>query len=276
MFITAQQIFAAMSAIVEAPGYPLLQSYKDDFYKHDLESLKCNWSAKARAIWVVTPNGTHLNFIGHHKRQVDQVDASVHSGYANVDIFCLTPTGIKRVTAAQAIEEAKQLDFHIKNGAEVTDSLGNTIAYMRISQTGNSCRRLTTVHYEPGLAFTGSPSQLAALGSIAMQASIEEVQTLFVAVERITVGDALWTETGLVKVQCKPDDQTKSVIFSPAEFENEAKGFYTQRRNCWCTLPNATPFESHNARTSSPIGSKVISLKDARFLVAQNELCPAQ
>ena len=96
------------------------------------------------------------------------------------------------------------------------------------------------------------------------------------AVERITVGDALWTEAGLVKVQCKPDDQTKSVIFSSAEFENEAKGFYNQRRNCWCTLPNATPFESHNARISSPIGSKVISLKDARFLVAQNELCPAQ
>ena len=276
MFITAQQIFAAMSAIVEAQGYPLLQSYKDDFYKRDLESLKCNWSAQARAIWVVTPNGTHLNFIGHHMRQVDEVSASVHSGYANVDIFSLTPSGIKRITAAQAIDEAKKLDFKIKHGEEITDSLGNTIAYMRISQTGNSCRRRTTVHYEPGLAFAGSPSQLVALGNIAIQASIEEVQTLFVAVERITVGDALWTEAGLVKVQCKPDDQTKSVIFSSAEFENEAKGFYNQRRNCWCTLPNATPFESHNARISSPIGSKVISLKDARFLVAQNELCPTQ
>lgn len=276
MFITAQQIFAAMSAIVEAPGYPLLQSYKSDFYKLDLESLKRNWSAQARAIWVVTPNGTHLTFIGHHPRQVEDVDASVHCGYSNIDVFSLSPSGIKRITAAQAIDEAKKLDFKLKNGAEVTDALGNTVAYMRITQTGNSCRRRTTVHYEPGLAFTGSPSQLVALGNIAIQASIAEVQTLFVAVERITVGDAIWTETGLVKVQCKPDDQTKSVIFSPAEFENEAKGFYNQRRNCWCTLPNATPYESHNARISSPIGSEVISLKDARFMVAQKELCPAQ
>ena len=108
MFITAQQIFAAMAAIVEAPGYPLLQSYKDDFYKRDLESLKCNWSAKARAIWVITPNGTHLNFIGHHLRQAEEVTASVHCGYANIDIFSLAPTGIKRITAAQAVEEAKK------------------------------------------------------------------------------------------------------------------------------------------------------------------------
>ena len=276
MFITAQQIFAAMSAIVEAPGYPLLQSYKDDFYKHDLESLQSNWSAQARAIWVVTPNGTHLNFIGHHQRQVEEVSASVHCGYANIEIFSLSLSCIKRITAAEAIAEAKKLDFLTHNGAHVTDALGNTIAQMRITPTGNSCRRQTTVHYDPGLAFTGSPSQLVALRNIAIQASIVEVQTLFVAVERITIGDALWTETGLVQVQCQPDDQTKSVIFSSAEFENGAKGFYNQRRNCWSTLPNATQFDSHNARISSPIGSKVISLKDARFLVAQSQLCPAQ
>lgn len=276
MYLTAQQIHAAMAGIVEAPGYPLLQHYKDDFYKHDLQNLVNCWSVNARAIWVVTPNGTHLNFVGHHPRQIDEVDATLHTGYANFEIYLLQAKGITRITSERALAEAKKLDFHLKPGGHVTDALGNTVAYMSITPTGSICRRTTNVHFEPGIAFTGSPTQLVALRNIAIQASISEVQTLFMAVERITVGDALWTKTGLVKVQCEPDDQTKSVIFSSAEFENEAKGFYSQRKKSWSTLHNASLYEAQNARVPSPIGSRVISLKEARFIVAQSQLCTTQ
>ena len=272
MLNTPEQIFSAMAEIVEAPGYPLLQHYKQDFYTHDKQLLQ-SWHSDAKAIWVVTPNGTHLQFIGNHERQVEKVNAIVDTLYQHVDIFFLKPTGITRITKMQAVEEAKKLKFNVSPGGHVTNSHGALVATMSIHQIGDLRRRNTNVHYEPGIAFTGSSSQLAALRDIAIEASICEVQTLFMAVERITVGDSLWTKKGLVKVQCNPDDQFKSVVFSKAELMNGAKGFYSKQQR-WTTLQNAAQFESQNARIQLPIGSQIITLKEARFIVAQEESCP--
>ena len=114
MTTAAKTIFESMKRIVEAPGYPLLQSYKDDFYKHDLSLLLQRWSSKSRAIWVVTPNGTHLNFIGHHAKQIESVEASLTTGYANIEIYLLSGKGVTAISRERALAEARHLDFFVK------------------------------------------------------------------------------------------------------------------------------------------------------------------
>lgn len=270
MFITANQIHAAMAAIVEAPGYPLLQAYKQDFYEYDLETLQQGWNVQSRAIWVVTPNGTHLNFVGQHERQVEEVSASVSCGYSQLDIFLLQPKGIKRITRSQAIDEAKRLEYKVKAGGHITDALGNTIAYMSVHRMSDPRFQCTQVHFEPGLAYTASPSQLAALRSIALHESIAMVQTLFVRVQRVTVGDALLTATGLVQVPRQDDDFNKSVIFCEQQFNEDGKGFHDKRRG-WTTLALATVLDTPSARIALPQGQSMLTLREARLRVALHQ-----
>ncbi len=273
MYKTADDIFRAMCAIVEAPGYPLLKHYKDDLYTIDRELLASNWCEASRAIWVVTPNGTHLSFVGHHARQIDDVKAMIYCGYSQIEIYRLHARGIQRITAEQALEDAKKLDFQLKVN-EVTDALGNTIAHMSSSQIGFMHNTKKRVHFEPGIAFTGSHSQLLALRIIANQASIVEARSLFVAVDFITVGDAILTKTGLFSVPCNQGDKTKCVIYNPKEFENDAQGFLSF--NGWSTLSNATHMDEHNARMIHTYGSTVVSLYEARLILAQHQLASSQ
>lgn len=258
MHTTAAQIFDAMRQIVEAPGYPLLTSYKDDFYKHDHRCLLEGWGAKSRAIWVVTPNGTHFTFIGQHVRQLESVDAFVHCGYSQIEIYLLRPSGIKRITRSEALTEAKIFDFTL-NKNEVIDAHGGSIAKMSIHTIGPLSRR-TNVHFDPGIAYTGSLSQLVALRNIAIEGSIHELQTLFTAVERITVGDSLLTDKGLIAVATQPSDQLRYVIHSP-------KGFFSKKRG-WSCLSNADQFSDRHNTGINIADASVVTLREARFIVA--------
>ena len=40
----SDSLFNAMRAVVEAPGYPLLRNYQQDFYKYDREILRSTWT----------------------------------------------------------------------------------------------------------------------------------------------------------------------------------------------------------------------------------------
>lgn len=274
MYITANQMHAAMAAIVEQPGYPLLQAYKNDFYVYDLESLQHGWNVQARAIWVVTPNGTHLNFVGQHERQIEDVKASVSSGYSQLDIFLLQPTGIKPITRTRAIDEAKRLDFKVKAGGHITDALGNTVAYMSIERISNPRYACTQVHFEPGIAYTASPSQVSALRSIALNESISLVHSLFVRVQRVTVGDSLLTATGLVQVPRQEDDLSKSVIFCEKHFEENGRGFHSKCGG-WTTLDHASTVDTSSARIALPQGQTVLTLREARLRVALHQCVAA-
>ena len=139
MTTTAKTIFESMKRIVEAPGYPLLRSYKDDFYKHDLSLLLQRWSSKARAIWVVTPNGTHLNFIGHHAKQIESVEASLSTGYANFEIYLLCEKGVTAISRERALAEARHLDFFVK-GKSLLNEAGEKLATFEIEPCGQAYR----------------------------------------------------------------------------------------------------------------------------------------
>lgn len=270
MYSTANQIFSAMASIVEAPDYPLLKCYRNDFYEHDLAALQRNWSDQARAIWVVTPNGTHLNFIGRHERQIEEVQASVSCGYSQIDIFLLQPCGIKKITKNQAIDEARRLDYQTKADGRITDAADNLVAYMAIQRISNSRFPCTQVHFRPGSSYTASTSQLAALRDIAIQESIKITGTLFVSVQRVTVGDALLTATGLVQVPRQDDDFNKSVIFCEQQFKEDGQGFHNKRRG-WTTLALATVLDTPSARIALPQGQSMLTLREARLQVALHE-----
>lgn len=61
--------FDQMKRIIELPTSPL-QSYKQDFYKADLEILTATAAPGVVYAWVVRENGTHLIVITHHARPV--------------------------------------------------------------------------------------------------------------------------------------------------------------------------------------------------------------
>ena len=192
MTTTAKTIFESMKRIVEAPGYPLLQSYKDDFYKHDLSLLLQRWSSKSRAIWVVTPNGTHLNFIGHHAKQIESVEASLSTGYANFEIYLLSEKGVTAISRERALTEARHLDFLVK-GQSLLDKAGEKLATFEIEPFGPKHRNRTCVHFTsvPGINKNGLlPS---ALMEIAIQETIVACSSLFSGAELVTLdGEAIF------------------------------------------------------------------------------------
>jgi hypothetical protein len=53
-------VFNNMRAVIEAPGFPLLVAYKNDFYKHDRHELRRTFSEEITYLWIVRDSGTHL------------------------------------------------------------------------------------------------------------------------------------------------------------------------------------------------------------------------
>lgn len=274
MYKTASQIYEAIRAIVESDGYELLKNYKEDFYTHDRVGLDTYWSESSRAIWVVTPNGTHLNFVGHHKKQIDAVQASVSTGYSSTEVYLLNPEkGVVRITDKQATEEAKRLDYHL-SGNMILGKDGGVLAYMSMDES-RAIRNTARVHFEPAESYTGSKGQLSALNSIALYETIDRFQTLFVRVERITVGDALLLPKGLVYVPNENDDFKRSVIFNRAEFEPSGKGFRGVRGN-WTSLSKACLLDRAGAMAVTlGAGQEMIPVREARFRLALREHCQA-
>lgn len=199
MYDTQEKIFCAMQAIVEAPGYQLLQHYKDDFYKLDKEKLERGWTAKSRAIWVVTPNGTHLTWIGQHRNQAQWVQATVNCGYKNIDIFLLSAKGIKRLNTQQAIDCAKETEVCIEGGS-IRDKSGRLIATMHVNLSGAQ-NTTATVHFD---AAQGSDIHSKALQLLLRVIALEEAVvthgSLFTKVSLITVDRHVITDVGLVEI----------------------------------------------------------------------------
>lgn len=192
MTTAAQTIFESMKRIVEAPGYPLLQSYKDDFYKHDLAQLLRGWSSKSRAIWVVTPNGTYLNFVGHHAKQIESVEASLSTGYANFEIYLLSEKGVTAISRERALDEARRLDFLVK-GHSLLNQAGEKLATFEIEPCGQAYRNRTCVHFTSGPAIRKDAFVLSALIEIAIQETILACSSLFSGVALVTLdGDVVF------------------------------------------------------------------------------------
>ena len=190
--LTASQLIEAMKRVVEAPGYPYLKSYKDDFYKHDCIAIQETYGHGVRYLWVVNPYGTHLTRIGVHPRQNEWAVATMESGLRAYDIgvalYLISESGVRQITEQQARCELARWDYACSN-ANVRDSKGQLLAvwdvepFRKPSDGDQYCK---VAFQSPRLQFM-SHSDLLALRDIAVCEGIKAWQSFFVRLDTITV-----------------------------------------------------------------------------------------
>lgn len=91
--------FAAMKAVIEAPGYPLLTAYKQDFYEIDRDFLTQHDVPGASYLWVVREYGTYLVPLGIHPKLHDDALCYIDPFNGVRDVFHVangTTTALQR------------------------------------------------------------------------------------------------------------------------------------------------------------------------------------
>jgi hypothetical protein len=210
----AENVFAKMVAIVEQPGYPLLNAYKNDLYTFDKAMIMLEAAPGARFLWTVRENGTHLYRIGVHGKSNEGAEAAIHAGKTSTKLGCelylIEGDGLKKVNEVQAIAAMRRMDFTI-SGSNVRDAKGQILASIDIDafRKPGDGNNYTTVEFQ--LNSNRSVSELkyavvSALRTIAIDESVSRCQSLFVRVERITLdGQDISDAMDLVaeRVQCE-------------------------------------------------------------------------
>lgn len=184
-FKTADEVFAAMCQIVEAPGYPLLQHYKDDLYLYDKQFLQSEWHEFAHAIWVVRKCGTHLNFVGCHERSVEHVKAALSVCDATSQIFSITSNGIKPVTSATALAIARKVIYRMDKGLVL--HLDKPIASYDLRLRRSKADLVADVHFQSDKLFSNINAHRIMLETLAGFEAVAKSQTLFVKLGDITL-----------------------------------------------------------------------------------------
>jgi hypothetical protein len=126
----ATRLIAAMSAIVEAPDYPLLKSYKSDFYKRDTEIMK-NFCSGDRHLWVVRESGTHLSRLGVHRKESEWAEATINTSHdtsAGREIYLVTAKGLALITHSKAMDEIRKYDYEVTRNAVFKKSDNSLVA----------------------------------------------------------------------------------------------------------------------------------------------------
>ena len=62
--LQATAMFDAMQRVLEDRDTPIVQSYQDDFYKHDRNAVAQSFAPGAEYLWLLHTNGTHFGMIG--------------------------------------------------------------------------------------------------------------------------------------------------------------------------------------------------------------------
>jgi hypothetical protein len=192
----AAEIYREMKSIVEAPGYKYLQSYKDDFYKHDAHTINNELVDGSRYLWVVGPSGTHLTRIGVHEKAAEWAKVTVSSGMTatnlGVEIYLVTTKGIKKLDEKQALAEiAKPNDYSYANGV-VRDRSGAVLASIDVSKKtrpgdGNQYVVAKAQCKDPNELST---SDILALRDIAQYEGSKAWSSLFIDLESFTINDS--------------------------------------------------------------------------------------
>lgn len=186
-------LFSQMAAIVEAPNYPFLTSYKKDFYELDKAYLAKNWVTKARMLWVIKSMGTELVRIGVHSKLNEHASAAIRSAMRETregcEIFLVSDRGVKKIDADRAKIELLKMDFNVGRST-ISDAGGNLIATFEIR------RRLDKQH-QRGSAYFGSAhgvnityEQRVALRHIANCELIREWGSFFCSLDEIYLDGA--------------------------------------------------------------------------------------
>lgn len=186
--LSHHDLFGQMAALIEAPGYPFLTSYKKDFYELDKAYLAQNWVPKARMLWVIKPMGTVLVRIGVHSKLNEHASAAIRAALREsregCEIYLVSDRGLKKIDADRAKIELLKMDFNVGQNA-ISDAGGNLIATFEVR------RRLDKQH-QRGSAYFGSAhgvnityEQRVALRHIANCELIREWGSFFCSLDEI-------------------------------------------------------------------------------------------
>ena len=186
----ANQLLAAMQQIIETPGYPYLVSHKEDFYLIDTATLRANFSAGVRYLWVVNKYGTHLTRLGVHPRANSWARATVMSGIQSSDLgaqlYLLNDEGVKLISREQADAEIGRMDYTTV-GKVVRRQCGASVATVNIGSYGfdEGGSRFCNLVLHCESPDTLKQADLTALGAIAACEAEEHAQAFFVRVDSI-------------------------------------------------------------------------------------------
>lgn len=190
-------VFEQLRQIVEAPGYPFLRHYKEDFYRHDNNYLARTIADGVRYLWIARANGSHLVRLGVHQKMHGEIEAVLDTfPDESMDIRLVKvasmdkPANVVKINATKAREELKRLDYKVE-GATVINRAGDRIASMLVKITGWSTgeRPYGVVRIQPAGGGTMSRADLIALGQITECEVIRESGSLFTPTKEIWLGE---------------------------------------------------------------------------------------
>jgi hypothetical protein len=185
----AEILFETMKAIVERDGYPLLTSYKVDFYVHDLEYLRQNDAPGVKFMWIVRESGSYLCRLGVAPRVNAEVDYAIDIHDANRrEVYLLDRDAgtVKLLDDATAKRRLKEFDYKVERCTISRRGEPIAVADTRLTTWTNGKPPTGTVHFHTGQV-TFSLETLYALRSLAVCFVIEASHSLFTATEQIYI-----------------------------------------------------------------------------------------
>jgi hypothetical protein len=185
----AEKLFENMKAIVERDGYPLLTSYKVDFYVHDLEYLRQNDAPGVKFMWIVRESGSYLCRLGVAPQVNAEVDYAIDIHDANRrEVYLLHRDAgtVKLLDDVTAKRRLKEFDYKVERCTISRRGEPIAVADTRLTTWTNGKPPTGTVHFHTGQV-TFSLETLYALRSLAVCFVIEASHSLFTATEKIYI-----------------------------------------------------------------------------------------
>lgn len=178
-------LFARMCKVVEAPGYPLLQHYKQDLYKYDRQQLLETYTPEMTYLWVVREMGTHLFPLYIDPRVTNEAKAALHIQSGGQELYLLGPNGLKRIDRSRALDELDRFDYKVTSNSVM--KMGRVMATIDTRLVWDKSRLHGEVAYDSQLPFISLTARdRVALLRIALEQVINRSDSLFTPCKVVT------------------------------------------------------------------------------------------
>lgn len=137
----SDSLFNAMRAVVEAPGYPLLRNYQQDFYKYDREILRSTWTQDMSYLWIVRGSGTHLYPLYLDPSIAADANAALAMS-GESECYLLGPGRLEKIGLDRARRELQRLEYEVvnrfvmKNGSRLMCRINISLRWEQGQQKG--------------------------------------------------------------------------------------------------------------------------------------------
>lgn len=178
-------LFARMREVVEAPGYHLLQHYKQDFYKYDRQQLLETYTPEMTYLWVVREMGTHLFPLYIDPRVTNEAKAALCIQSGAQELYLLGPNGLKRIDRSRALDELDRFDYKVTSNSVM--KMGRVMATIDTRLVWNKSRLHGEVAYDSQLPIISLTARdRVALLRIALGQVISQSDSLFTPCKVVT------------------------------------------------------------------------------------------